>query len=194
MKIYEVQKNKYDEVFDIMCEELESLKTGNGTYFLYGLGSEDIVTSCARAIRNVSISDDEVEYAYETFTIRAKPDGFVLPDGLVSESDMKHIIFVSQFTKWMFSHFTNITRARIHDVIGLLAQAGYSIDNDSLHSISINGGSAVINTVRLLALKNDEGSSIMPLSCVELSDTCDFLMAVREASLKIAGVIPMGAV
>lgn len=194
MKIYEVQKNKYDEVFDIMCEELESLKAGNGTYFLYGLGSEDIVTSCARAIRNVSISDDEVEYAYETFTIRAKPDGFVLPDGLVSESDMKHIIFVSQFTKWMFSHFTNITRARIHDVIGLLAQAGYSIDNDSLHSISINGGSAVINTVRLLALKNDEGSSIMPLSCVELSDTCDFLMAVREASLKIAGVIPMGAV
>lgn len=194
MKIYEVQKNKYDEVFDIMCEELESLKAGNGTYFLYGLGSEDIVTSCARAIRNVSISDDEVEYTYETFTIRAKPDGFVLPDGLVCESDMKHIIFVSQFTKWMFSHFTNITRARIHDVIGLLAQAGYSIDNDSLHSISINGGSAVINTVRLLALKNDEGSSIMPLSCVELSDTCDFLMAVREASLKIAGVIPMGAV
>ena len=191
MKIYEVQKNKYDEVFDIMCEELESLKAGNGTYFLYGLGSEDIVTSCARAIRNVSISDDEVEYAYETFTIRAKPDGFVLPDGLVSESDMKHIIFVSQFTKWMFSHFTNITRARIHDVIGLLTQAGYSIDNDSLHSISINGGSAVINTVRLLALKNDEGSSIMPLSCVELSDTCDFIMAVREASLKIAGVIPM---
>lgn len=191
MKIYEVQKNKYDEVFDIMCEELESLKAGNGTYFLYGLGSEDIVTSCARAIRNVSISDDEVEYAYETFTIRAKPDGFVLPDGLVSESDMKHIIFVSQFTKWMFSHFTNITRARIHDVIGLLAQAGYSIDNDSLHSISINGGSAVINTVRLLALKDDEGKSIMPLSSVELSDACDFIMAVREASLKIAGVIPM---
>ena len=191
MKIYEVQKNKYDEVFDIMCEELESLKAGNGTYFLYGLGSEDIVTSCARAIRNVSISDDEVEYAYETFTIRAKPDGFVLPDGLIVESDMKHLIFVSQFTKWMFSHFTNITRARIHDVIGLLAQAGYSIDNDSLHSISINGGSAVINTVRLLALKDDEGSSIMPLSCVELSDTCDFVMAVREASLKIAGVIPM---
>ena len=194
MKIYEVQKNKYDEVFDIICEELESLKAGNGTYFLYGLGSEDIVTGCARAIRNVSISDDEVEYAYETFTIRAKPDGFVFPDGLIVESDMKHLIFVSQFTKWMFSHFTNIARARIHDVIGLLAQAGYSIDNDSLHSISINGGSAVINTVRLLALKNDEGSSIMPLSCVELSDTCDFLMAVREASLKIAGVIPMGAV
>ena len=191
MKIYEVQKNKYDEVFDIMCEELESLKAGNGTYFLYGLGSEDIVTSCARAIRNVSISDDEVEYAYETFTIRAKPDGFVLPDGLIVESDMKHLIFVSQFTKWMFSHFTNIARARIHDVIGLLSQAGYSIDNDSLHSISINGGSAVINTVRLLALKDDEGSSIMPLSCVELSDTCDFVMAVREASLKIAGVIPM---
>ena len=191
MKIYEVQKNKYDEVFDIMCEELESLKAGNGTYFLYGFGSEDIVTSCARAIRNVSISDDEVEYAYETFTIRAKPDGFVLPDGLIVESDMKHLIFVSQFTKWMFSHFTNIARARIHDVIGLLSQAGYSIDNDSLHSISINGGSAVINTVRLLALKDDEGSSIMPLSCVELSDTCDFVMAVREASLKIAGVIPM---
>ena len=191
MKIYEVQKNKYDEVFDIMCEELESLKAGNGTYFLYGLGSEDIVTSCARAIRNVSISDDEVEYAYETFTIRAKPDGFVLPDGFIVESDMKHLIFVSQFTKWMFSHFTNIARARIHDVIGLLTQAGYSIDNDSLHSISINGGSAVINTVRLLALKDDEGSSIMPLSCVELSDTCDFVMAVREASLKIAGVIPM---
>lgn len=191
MKIYEVQKNKYDEVFDIMCEELESLEAGNGTYFLYGLGSEDIVTSCARAIRNVSISDDEVEYAYETFTIRAKPDGFVLPDGLIVESDMKHLIFVSQFTKWMFSHFTNIARARIHDVIGLLTQAGYSIDNDSLHSISINGGSAVINTVRLLALKDDEGSSLMPLSCVELSDACDFIMAVREASLKIAGVIPM---
>ena len=191
MKIYEVQKNKYDKVFDIMCEELESLKAGNGTYFLYGLGSEDIVTSCARAIWNVSISDDEVEYAYETFTIRAKPDGFVLSDGLIVESDMKHLIFVSQFTKWMFSHFTNIARARIHDVIGLLTQAGYSIDNDSLHSISINGGSAVINTVRLLALKDDEGSSIMPLSCVELSDTCDFVMAVREASLKIAGVIPM---
>lgn len=191
MKIYEVQKNKYDEVFDIMCEELESLKAGNGTHFLYGLGSEDIVTGCARAIRNVSISDDEVEYAYETFTIRAKPDGFVLPDGLIVESDMKHLIFVSQFTKWMFSHFTNIARTRIHDVIGLLSQAGYSIDNDSLHSISINGGSAVINTVRLLALKDDEGSSIMPLSCVELSYTCDFVMAVREASLKIAGVIPM---
>ena len=191
MKIYEVQKNKYDEVFDIICEELESLKAGNGTYFLYGLGSEDIVTSCARAIHDVSISDDEVEYAYETFTIRAKPDGFVLPDGLICESDMKHLIFVSQFTKWMFSHFTNIARARIHDVIGLLSQAGYSIDNDSLHSISINGGSAVINTVRLLALKDGEGESLMPLSCVELSDDCDFLMALREASLKIAGVIPM---
>lgn len=194
MKIYEAQKNKYDEVFDIICEELQSLKAGNGTYFLYGLGSEDIVAGCARAVRNVGISDDEVEYAYETFTIRAKPDGFVLPDGLICESDMKHVIFVSQFTKWMFSHFTNIARARIHDVIGLLSQAGYSIDNDSLHSISINGGSAVINTVRLLALKNDEGSSIMPLSCATLSDTCDFIMAVREASLKIAGVIPMGAV
>ena len=191
MKIYEVQKNKYDEVFDIICEELQSLTDGNGTHFLYGLGSEDIVTGCARAIRNVSISDDEVEYAYETFTIRAKPDGFVLPDGLICESDMKHVIFVSQFTKWMFSHFTNIARARIHDVIGLLAQAGYSIDNDSLHSISINCGSAVINTVRLLALKDDEGKSIMPLSSVELSDACDFVMAVREASLKIAGVIPM---
>lgn len=191
MKIYEVQKNKYDEVFDIICEELQSLKAGNGTHFLYGLGSEDIVTSCARAIRNVSISDDEVEYAYETFTIRAKPDGFVLPDGLISESDMKHVIFVSQFTKWMFSHFTNIARARIHDVTGLLAQAGYTIDNDSLHSISINGGSAVINTVRLLALKDEEGKNIMPLSCATLSDTCDFIMAVREASLKIAGVIPM---
>lgn len=191
MKIYEVQKNKYDEVFNIMCEELQSLKAGNGTHFLYGLGSEDIVTSCARAIRNVSISDDEVEYAYETFTIRAKPDGFVLPDGLIVESDMKHLIFVSQFTKWMFSHFTNIARARIHDVIGLLAQAGYSIDNDSLHSISINSGSAVIKTVSLLALKDEECSSLMPLSCVELSDACDFLMAVREASLKIAGVVPM---
>lgn len=191
MKIYEVQKNKYDEVFNIMCEELSSLRAGNGTHFLYGLGSEDIVTSCARAIRNVSISDDEVEYAYETFTIRAKPDGFVLPDGLIAESDMKHIIFTSQFTKWMFSHFTNIARARIHDVTGLLAQAGYTIDNESLHSISINGGSAVINTVRLLALKDDEGKNIMPLSCVTLSDTCDFIMAVREASLKIAGVIPM---
>lgn len=188
------KKNKYDEVFDIICEELQSLKAGNGTYFLYGLGSEDIVTGCARAIRNVSISDDEVEYAYETFTIRAKPDGFVLPDGLICESDMKHVIFVSQFTKWMFSHFTNIARARIHDVIGLLSQAGYSIDNDSLHSISINGGSAVINTVRLLALKDDEGKSIMPLSCVELSDTCDFIMAVREASLKIAGAVPISAV
>lgn len=194
MKIYEVQKNKYDEVFDIICEELQSLKAGNGTQFLYGLGSEDIVTGCARAVRNVSISDDEVEYAYETFTIRAKPDGFVLPDGVICESDMKHVIFVSQFTKWMFSHFTNIARARIHDVIGLLSQAGYSIDNDSLHSISINGGSAVINTVRLLALKDDDGKSIMPLSCVELSDTCDFIMAVREASLKIAGAVPISAV
>ena len=194
MKIYEVQKNKYDEVFDIICEELQSLTAGNGTHFLYGLGSEDIVTSCARAIRNVSISYDEVEYAYETFTIRAKPDGFVLPDGLIVESDMKHLIFVSQFTKWMFSHFTNIARARIHDVIGLLSQAGYSIDNDSLHSISINGGSDVINTVRLLALKDDEGKSIMPLSCVEISDTCDFIMAVREASLKIAGAVPISAV
>ena len=191
MKIYEVQKNKYGEVFDILCEELQSLKAGNGTHFLYGLGSEDVVANCASAIRDVSICDDEVEYAYETFTIRAKPDGFVLPDGLIVESDMKHIIFASQFTKWMFSHFTNIARARIHDVIGLLAQAGYSIDNDSLHSISINGGSAVINTVRLMALRDDEGKSIMPLSTATLSDTCDFLMAVREASLKIAGVIPM---
>ena len=191
MKIYEVQKNKYSEVFDILCEELQSLKAGNGTHFLYCLGSDDAVANCARAIRDVSICDDEVEYRYETFTICAKPDGFVLPDGLIVESDMKHLIFVSQFTKWMFSHFTNIARARIHDVIGLLAQAGYSIDNDSLHSISINGGSAVINTVRLLALKDDEGKSIMPLSSVELSDSCDFAMAVREASLKIAGVIPM---
>lgn len=194
MKIYEVQKNKYDEVFDIICEEPQSLTAGNGTHFLYGLGSEDIVTGCARAIRNVSISDDEVEYAYETFTIRAKPDGFVFPDGLICESDMRHLIFVSQFTKWMFSHFTNIARARMHDVIGLLSQTGYSIDNGGLHSISINGGSAIINTVRLLALKDDEGKSIMPLSSVELSDSCDFLMAVREACLKIAGVIPMGAV
>lgn len=191
MKIYEVQKNKYGEVFDIMCEELQSLKAGNGTHFLYGLGSEEVVASCARAICDVSICDDEVEYAYETFTIRAKPDGFVLPDGLIVESDMKHLIFVSQFTKWMFSHFTNIARARIHDVIGLLSQAGYAIDNDSLHSISIDNGSAVINTVRLMALRDDEGKSIMPLSCATLSDTCDFLMAVREASLKIAGVIPM---
>ena len=191
MKIYEVQKNKYGEVFDILCEELQSLKAGNGTHFLYGLGSEDVVANCARAIRDVSICDDEVEYAYETFTIRAKPDGFVLPDGLICESDMKHVIFTSQFTKWMFSHFTNIARARIHDVIGLLAQAGYLVDNRSLHSISINNGSAVIKTVSLLALKDDEGKSIMPLSSVELSDSCDFLMAVREASLKIAGVIPM---
>ena len=191
MKIYEVQKNKYDEVFDIICEELQSLTAGNGTHFLYGLGSEDIVTGCARAIRNVSISDDEVEYAYETFTIRAKPDGFVLPDGLICESDMKHVIFVSQFTKWMFSHFTNIARARIHDVIGLLSQAVYSVDNKSLHSISINNGSAVINTVSLLALKDEECKSLMPLSTATLSDSCDFLMAVREASLKIAGVIPM---
>lgn len=191
MKIYEVQKNKYSEVFEILCEELQSLKAGNGTHFLYGLGSEDAVTNCARAIRDVSICDDEVEYAYETFTIRAKPDGFVFPDGLICESDMKHVIFTSQFTKWMFSHFTNIARARIRDVIGLLAQAGYSIDNDSLHSISINNGSAVINTVRLLALKDDEGKSLMPLSTATLSDTCDFAMAVREASLKIAGVIPM---
>ena len=191
MKIYEVQKNKYSEVFEILCEELQSLKAGNGTHFLYGLGSEDVVANCARAIRDVSICDDEVEYAYETFTIRAKPDGFVLPDGLIVESDMKHLIFVSQFTKWMFSHFTNIARARIRDVIGLLAQAGYSIDNDSLHSISINNGSAVINTVRLLALKDCQGKSLMPLSTATLSDTCDFAMAVREASLKIAGVIPM---
>lgn len=191
MKIYEVQKNKYSEVFDILCEELQSLKAGNGTHFLYGLGSEDVVANCASAIRDVSICDDEVEYAYETFTIRAKPDGFVFPDGLIVESDMKHIIFTSQFTKWMFSHFTNIARARIHDVIGLLSQAGYTIDNDSLHSISINGGSAVINTVRLLALKDGQGESLMPLSSVELSDACDFVMAVREASLKIAGVIPM---
>ena len=191
MKIYEVQKNKYDEVFDIICEELQSLKAGNGTHFLYGLGSEDVVANCARAIRDVSICDDEVEYAYETFTIRAKPDGFVLPDGLICESDMKHVIFVSQFTKWMFSHFTNIARARIHDVIGLLSQAGYSVDNNSLHSISINNGSAVINTVSLLALKDEECKSLMPLSTATLSDSCDFLMAVREASLKIAGVIPM---
>ena len=191
MKIYEVQKNKYSEVFDILCEELQSLKAGNGTHFLYGLGSEDVVANCASAIRDVSICDDEVEYAYETFTIRAKPDGFVFPDGLIVESDMKHIIFTSQFTKWMFSHFTNIARARIHDVIGLLSQAGYTIDNDSLHSISINGGSAVINTVRLLALKDGQGESLMPLSSLELSDACDFVMAVREASLKIAGVIPM---
>lgn len=191
MKIYEVQKNKYSEVFDILCEELQSLKAGNGTHFLYGLGSEDVVANCASAIRDVSICDDEVEYAYETFTIRAKPDGFVFPDGLIVESDMKHIIFTSQFTKWMFSHFTNIARARIHDVIGLLSQAGYSIDNDSLHSISINGRSAIINTVRLLALKDGQGESLMPLSSVELSDSCDFLMAVREASLKIAGIIPM---
>lgn len=191
MKIYEVQKNKYSEVFDILCEELQSLKAGNGTHFLYGLGSEEVVANCARAIRDVSICDDEVEYAYETFTIRAKPDGFVLPDGLIVESDMKHLIFVSQFTKWMFSHFTNIARARIHDVIGLLSQDGYDIDNDSLHSISIDNGSAVINTVRLMALRDDEGKSLMPLSTVTLSDTCDFAMAVREASLKIAGVIPM---
>ena len=191
MKIYEVQKNKYDEVFDIICEELQSLTAGNGTHFLYGLGSEDVVANCARAIRDVSICDDEVEYAYETFTIRAKPDGFVLPDGLICESDMKHLIFVSQFTKWMFSHFTNIARARIHDVIGLLAQAGYSVDNNSLHSISINNGSAVINTVSLLSLKDEECKSLMPLSTATLSDSCDFLMAVREASLKIAGVIPM---
>lgn len=191
MKIYEVQKNKYDEVFNIMCEELSILRAGNGTHFLYGLGSEDVVAICARAIRDVSICNDEIEYRYETFTIRAKPDGFVLPDGLISESDMKHIIFTSQFTKWMFSHFTNIARARIHDVIGLLSQAGYSIDNDSLHSISIDNGSAVINTVRLLALKDCQGDSLMPLSTATLSDTCDFVMAVREASLKIAGVIPM---
>lgn len=191
MKIYEVQKNKYGEVFDIICEELQSLKAGNGTRFLYGLGSEDIVASCARAVRDASICDDEIEYRYETFTIRAKPDGFVLPDGLIAESDMRHLIFVSQFTEWMFSHFTNIARARIHGVIGLLAQAGYSIGNGSLHSVSINNGSAVIKTVSLSALKDEECSSLMPLSCAELPDACDFLMAVREASLEIAGVVPM---
>lgn len=85
MKIYEVQKNKYDEVFDIICEELQSLKAGNGTQFLYGLGSVFTSLSCESWSDGGEYEcqfDGKFEYV---FSLRGDIDCHVVDYGLDGE-------------------------------------------------------------------------------------------------------------